>query len=517
MGMQDKDLNLNKETENIETDAPTTNKKKPIFGNFDFVYGFLLGLAVMFIVGGSTFYVYFFGIPPFINDLLVSRGAGNASMTLASASELQSGDRGYTSAVESASENSNGLVTGSLNMAAISRKLGMIQGLIDQNYLFPEDPDKAATYIYKGLLASLTAEDPYAHYYSVEEMQEINASKQSSFHGIGALVRQLEGSNEIVVTKVYEGSPADEAGLQVGDIFYKIDGIDITKMSVSYVVENLIQGEDGTSFDCTVKRYGKEVSMRISRGTVEIPRVRYGTLDEFEIELTDEQLKTLSANASASDSSLSAKDIGYIAFSAFHDAEERQTKQALDTLVDTAKIKALIIDMRGNSGGNIEVATSLIDYILPDDLTMYTEGKTEFAQGKTLLLYTRDKNGKGSEWYADDGHEIDLPIVILQNQNSASAAELFSGCLKDYDRASIVGTVSYGKGIVQTITSLKDGSAVEFTTHYYYIPSGLNIHKVGIKPDVEVSLGSNAEDYMVELKDDRQMQKAVEVLIENIR
>lgn len=531
--MQNEDINLNKETENNKTENPPKEKKKPIFGNFDFVYGFLLGLLVMFIIGGSTFYVYFFGIPPFLNDLLVNRGAGNASLTLASASELQSGDKGYALTAEGTSEgaeanNSANVIKSSLNMAAVSRKLGMLQSLIDQNYLFPEDPDKAATYIYKGLLASLSDDDPYAHYYSAKEMQESNSSQKSTYHGIGAAVQQLEGTNEIVVTKVYEGSPAEEAGLQVGDVLYRIDGIDISGMSISYVLPNLIQGEDGTTFDCVIKRDGKEISMRISRGNVEVPRVKFGTLDEIGIEIKGDPTVASSVDSlnNSSDSMspgtpskapLSAGEIGYMSFANFYEVEERQAKQALDTLVDTAKIKALIIDMRGNGGGDIEVAASLLDYILPDDLTKYTEGKSEFQQGKTLFAYTRDKNGKGKEWYAEDGHSIDIPIVVLQNQNSASAAELFSGCLKDYDRATIVGTKSYGKGIVQTITSLQDGSAIEFTTHYYYIPSGLNIHMVGITPDISVELGNQAEDYMVALKDDRQMLAAVDAILKDQR
>ncbi|WP_051671598.1 S41 family peptidase [Oribacterium sp. P6A1] len=508
--MQNEEKNQTNETENS-----TKKQKKPLFGNFDFVYGFLLGLAVMFIIGGSTFYVYFFGIPPFLNDLLVNRGAGNASLTLASASELQTGDKGYSLAAEGADAGtetggSAGVVKSSVNMAAITRKLGMLQSILDQNYLFPEDPDKAATYIYKGLLASLTDDDPYAHYYSAEEMRESKSSKQSTYHGIGAMVQQLEGTNEIVVTKVYEGSPAEEAGLQVGDVLYKVDGIDISGMSISYVLPNLIQGEDGTTFNCVVKRYGQEISMRISRGNVEVPRIRYGTLDEIGIDFKD-----LPSETSDTTSSLSPSEVGYLSFANFYDVEERQAKQALDTLVETAKIKALIIDLRGNGGGDIEVASSLLDYILPDDLTKYTDGNSGFQQGKTLFAYTRDKNGKGQEWYAGDGHEIDIPIVVLQNQNSASAAELFSGCLKDYGRATIVGTKSYGKGIVQTITSLQDGSAVEFTTHYYYIPSGQNIHRLGITPDISVELGSNAEEYMVTLSEDRQMLAAVDAIRKN--
>ncbi|SFG48376.1 S41 family peptidase [Oribacterium sp. WCC10] len=489
--MENNDINPTETNEKVNS-----KPKKPLFGNFDFVYGFILGLIIMFVIGGSTFYVYFFGFPPFINDYIIHHGTGNASMSLASISELEAGDNGHTAENGAAGEadSVSEQTAGSLKMAAVTRKLGILQTLIDQNYLFPEDADKAATYIYKGFLASLTDEDPYAHYYSAEEMNERKSQQNGTYYGIGAGVHQLEDTNEILVINIYPGSPAETAGMQIGDVLYKINGIDVSDMTLSYVVENLIQGDLGTSFECVVKRDGKEVTMRITRADVEIPRVAYGTLSEFGINATH------------------ADEIGYISFANFYSAEGKQTKAALDDLINNAHISSLIIDLRGNPGGDIEVAASLLDYILPDDLTNFTDGKSEFQQGKTLFAYTRNKLGKGQEWYAGDGHEINIPIVILQNQNSASASELFSGCLQDYGVATVVGTQSYGKGIVQSITTLQDGSAVEFTTHYYYIPSGLNIHKIGITPDVTVEMGETADEYMVSLNDDVQLQKAVSIL-----
>ena len=505
--MQNENININNTTE-----TEPTKPKKPIFGNFDFVYGFLLGLFIMFTIGGSTFYVYFFGIPPFINDYINHRGSGNAYMSLASASELKAGDNGTTESKASAetseaSSKKQEKASTSLDMAAVTRKLGILQTLIDQNYLFPEDPAKASTYIYKGLLASLTDEDPYAHYYSAEEMNQRKSQQNGTYYGIGAIVHQLEDTKESIVIEVYPGSPAEAAGMQIGDILYKVNGIDISEMDLSYVIQNMIQGDKGTSLECVVKRGDQEISMRITRGDVEIPRVTAGTLSRLNISLPEE------IQNSAGSSVLTTDDIGYLSFANFYSAEGRQAKAALDSLVNDDHIKALIVDLRGNTGGDIEVASSLLDYILPDDLTTFTEGKSEFQQGKTLFAYTRDKSGKGQEWYASDGHSIDIPIVVLQNQNSASAAELFSGCLKDYGVAQVIGTRSYGKGIVQTITTLADGSAVEFTTHYYYIPSGLNIHQVGITPDIDIDLGSNADEYMVSLEDDKQLQKAIEILV----
>jgi carboxyl-terminal processing protease len=405
-----------------------------------------------------------------------------------------------------AETDSSSIVKSSLDMAALTRKLGILQTLIDRNYLFPEDPGKAETYVYKGLLASLADEDPYAHYYSVEEMNDRKSKQNGTYYGIGAIVHQMEDTNECIVIEVYSGSPAEAAGMQIGDILYKVNGIDISEMSISYVVQNMIQGEKGTSLDCVVKRGDQEVTMRIIRDDVEVPKVTSGTLSRLGITIPDHVI------SGAGTQGLSEDDIGYMSFGSFYDTEGRQAMTALDTLIDNDHIKALIIDLRGNTGGDIEIASSLLDYILPDNLTAFTEGNKEFQQGKTLFAYTRDKNGKGQEWYAGDGHEINIPIIILQNQNSASAAELFSGCLRDYGFARVIGTTSYGKGIVQTVTTLADGSAVEFTTHYYYIPSGLNIHKVGIAPDIEIELGSTADEYMVSLEEDLQMQKAIEIL-----
>jgi len=207
------------------------------------------------------------------------------------------------------------------------------------------------------------------------------------------------------------------------------------------------------------------------------------------------------------------------------------------------KKKALIIDLRGNPGGDVEAATKLLDYFLPDHLqkpkrkdsenkTIQTENRGEsasssvlevtpnpnrqFEKDKTLLLYTEDKWGKGKDWYAKDGHEVDLPIIILMNQNSASASELFAGTMQDYDRAWVFGTLSYGKGIVQTVRSFPDGSAVEFTTHYYFTPAGRNIHKKGITPDLTVEMPEADQfTYLRDRTKDLQLRKAAESLYIN--
>ena len=253
-------------------------------------------------------------------------------------------------------------------------------------------------------------------------------------------------------------------------------------------------------------------------------------------------------------------DIGYLSLRGFY-------MEAVDSFISQyesdidGKKKALIIDLRGNPGGDVEAATKLLDYFLPDHLqkpkrkasqpsqtqenspetsnaqATGTEGSNtqyggenasasvlevtpnpnrQFDKDKTLLLYTEDKWGKGKDWYAKDGHEVDLPIIILMNQNSASASELFAGTMQDYDRAWVFGTVSYGKGIVQTVRSFPDGSAVEFTTHYYFTPAGRNIHKKGITPDLTVEMPEADQfTYLRDRTKDLQLRKAAESLYIN--
>ena len=253
-------------------------------------------------------------------------------------------------------------------------------------------------------------------------------------------------------------------------------------------------------------------------------------------------------------------DIGYLSLRGFY-------MEAVDSFISqyesdiAGKKKALIIDLRGNPGGDVEAATKLLDYFLPDHLqkpkrkdsqpsqtqenspetsntqAAGTEGSNtqyhgestspsvlevtpnpnrQFDKDKTLLLYTEDKWGKGKDWYAKDGHEVDLPIIILMNQNSASASELFAGTMQDYDRAWVFGTLSYGKGIVQTVRSFPDGSAVEFTTHYYFTPAGRNIHKKGITPDLTVEMPEADQfTYLRDRTKDLQLRKAAESLYIN--
>ena len=171
-------------------------------------------------------------------------------------------------------------------------------------------------------------------------------------------------------------------------------------------------------------------------------------------------------------------------------------------------MKQLVIDLRSNPGGILDSAVAMVDYILPDDMKNFEKG-----DGKTLIVYTADKNGDGDTYTASDGHEVDLPIAILVNENSASASEVFTGALKDYKKAVVVGTTSYGKGIVQNLIPLGDGSAIKITTAHYYTPSGFDLHGKGIAPDVEVELDENLKSQaVVTPEEDNQVQAAIQAL-----
>ena len=422
--------------------------------------------------------------------------------------------------------------------------------MLTDSYLYQENGKDAEEMIYKGFLTSLLQEDPYAAYYTKEEIEETRNRQKGIYKGIGAAVSEKEGGP--LVEYVYPGSPAEKAGLLAGDIVLKVDGISVESLSLNYIVENLIQGLAGSSLEMVVNRNGEEVTLRITRGEVVIPGSEVGDVaemlklqsgaekqNETDPQKSEEQQPDVNRDVLAK---LKPGDIGYLSLRGFY-------MEAVDSFISQyesdidGKKKALIIDLRGNPGGDVEAATKLLDYFLPDHLqkpkrkdsenkTIQTENRGEsasssamevtpnpnrqFEKDKTLLLYTEDKWGKGKDWYAKDGHEVDLPIIILMNQNSASASELFAGTMQDYDRAWVFGTQSYGKGIVQTVRSFPDGSAVEFTTHYYFTPAGRNIHKKGITPDLTVEMPEADQfTYLRDRTKDLQLRKAAESLYIN--
>ena len=512
------------ETEEAQKAEPEQHKK----GLWKGVVFFFLCFTLSFVLGALLCYFYFFGFPKRQENQAIHNGA--ASSSTLSDSNLENLE--------------------SINLPRVTEKLRKIQDLLTDSYLYQENGKDAEEMIYKGFLTSLLQEDPYAAYYTKEEIEETRNRQKGIYKGIGAAVSEKEGGP--LVEYVYPGSPAEKAGLLAGDIVLKVDGISVESLSLNYIVENLIQGLAGSSLEMVVNRNGEEVTLRITRGEVVIPGSEVGDVaemlklqsgaekqNETDPQKSEEQQPDVNRDVLAK---LKPGDIGYLSLRGFY-------MEAVDSFISQyesdidGKKKALIIDLRGNPGGDVEAATKLLDYFLPDHLqkpkrkdsenkTIQTENRGEsasssvlevtpnpnrqFEKDKTLLLYTEDKWGKGKDWYAKDGHEVDLPIIILMNQNSASASELFAGTMQDYDRAWVFGTQSYGKGIVQTVRSFPDGSAVEFTTHYYFTPAGRNIHKKGITPDLTVEMPEADQfTYLRDRTKDLQLRKAAESLYIN--
>ena len=541
------------ETEEAQKAEPEQHKK----GLWKGVVFFFLCFTLSFVLGALLCYFYFFGFPKRQENQAIHNGA--ASSSTLSDSNLENLE--------------------SINLPRVTEKLRKIQDLLTDSYLYQENGKDAEEMIYKGFLTSLLQEDPYAAYYTKEEIEETRNHQKGIYKGIGAAVSEKEGGP--LVEYVYPGSPAEKAGLLAGDVVLKVDGISVESLSLNYIVENLIQGLAGSSLEMVVNRNGEEVTLRITRGEVVIPGSEVGDVAEMlklggaeQQAVADAQSGAEQQNEATSQNggekqtdagtgvlaNLKPGDIGYLSLRGFY-------MEAVDSFISQyesdidGKKKALIIDLRGNPGGDVEAATKLLDYFLPDHLqkpkrkdsqpsqtqenspetsnaqAAGTEGSNtqyggestspsvlevtpnpnrQFDKDKTLLLYTEDKWGKGKDWYAKDGHEVDLPIIILMNQNSASASELFAGTMQDYDRAWVFGTVSYGKGIVQTVRSFPDGSAVEFTTHYYFTPAGRNIHKKGITPDLTVEMPEADQfTYLRDRTKDLQLRKAAESLYIN--
>ncbi len=361
-----------------------------------------------------------------------------------------------SSEVQLGTQNQSETVVDSLTMA----KMTMIEKLIKKNYYKDVDNEKLRDGIYRGMLASL--EDPYSEYYSKEDLKEVRESTEGIYYGIGAYVSLNNELNTCVISGVISGTPAEEANLQEGDIIYKVDGVDTTGMTTSEVV-SLIRGEELTTVDLTLIRDGEIVEVTVERRKVESPTVKYEMMEN---------------------------NIGYIQITEFDDVTTDQFTEAMAVLKGQG-MKGLILDLRSNGGGNLSTCIDIANQLLP----------------KGLIVYTEDKYGKREEYTCDGKHEFDKPLVVLVNGYSASASEILTGAIKDHRVGTIMGTTTYGKGIVQQIMSLRDGTAVKVTVSKYYTPKGHFIHETGIKPDIEVEFDSEA--YKKD-KTDNQLEAAKE-------
>jgi len=352
----------------------------------------------------------------------------------------------------------------------IQDKLGEIEGLINHCYLDEVDAEQVESYLYKGAVAGLG--DLYAAYYTAEEYQSLMDSTNGSYCGIGVEISQNMTTGIITVSKVFEGSPAMEAGLLPGDVLYKVGDMEVTGEDLTKVV-TYIKGEEFTKTSITVVREGEAdyLELQVERRTVEVPTISHEMLED----------KT-----------------GYIAISSFDDVTSEQFIEALDDL-ESQGMEALVVDLRNNGGGLVSSVCAILDRLLPEG----------------LIVYTEDKYGNREEESSDAEHYFDKPLAVLVNGNSASASEIFAGAVKDYGIGTLVGTKTFGKGIVQKIYPLSDGTAVKLTVSKYYTPKGNNIHGIGIEPDVEVELDESLKNEVVIPKEsDNQLQRALEILDE---
>ena len=339
-----------------------------------------------------------------------------------------------------------------VNFENVTKKLEQIQDIIDKKYLFEEkiDTSEEEAGIYQGFLSGLN--DPYAVYYTPDELTSFLDETNGSYCGIGALVSQNVQTGVSTIVRVFEGSPAEEAGILPGDALYKVDGTEVIGMDLSLLVNNYVKGEEGSQLTITVYRENSDEykDITLTRRPIDVQTVSGKMLDE---------------------------EIGYISVAEFDRVTADQFKSKIEELQGEG-MKRLIIDLRNNPGGEVTTVVSMADYILKDG-------------GRILTV--ANKKGTEETYDAEDGHSLEIPMVVLVNGNSASASEVFTGAMKDYGVATIVGTKTFGKGIVQTLMPLSDGSAIKLTTDHYYTPNGNDIHGKGIEPDLEVELDDESE------------------------
>ncbi|MDR1765817.1 MAG: S41 family peptidase [Lachnospiraceae bacterium] len=376
-----------------------------------------------------------------------------------------------------------------LDIDAIARKMKRIQYVIEDHFLFEEDPEKVETWIYTGMMYGL--DDPYSVYFTPEDYEALMEEAEGTYAGIGAMVSQDTQTGVMSIVRVFADCPAFEAGMLPGDILYKVDDLEVTGMDLDLVVKNNIRGRPGSTVTITVLRGDdmEEVPLTIKRRMIEVPTVEHEML---------------------------AGDVGYVSVLQFDGVTTDQFIAAVEDLQGQGMEK-LVIDLRGNPGGVLDVAVDMMAYVLPDG----------------LLIYTEDKNGLGEKYYTEggkirvsstagsvpggyprnDGHELDIPIAVLIDGSSASASEVFAGALKDYKKAVLVGTTTFGKGIVQQMVPLGDGSALKITIAHYYTPMGNDVHEKGIEPDIEVELSEELRTKaVVEHDEDNVLQAAIAAL-----
>lgn len=357
--------------------------------------------------------------------------------------------------------------TSVLNEDVIS-KVNELSAYAKVYYYNDMDLEEIRDSMYKGLVEGLN--DKYSVYYNAEDYAELMISTTGQYYGIGAGLTQNLETMVVSVTKVYAGTPSAAAGLKNDDIIITVDGVEGTSMEVSELVK-LIRGEAGTTVHLEIYRPGTDeyLEFDVERADITLPSVDYAMLEN---------------------------GIGYILIESFEKDTAHQFKTAVEELTAQG-MQAMILDVRYNPGGLVTSVAEIADAILPEG----------------LIVYIEDKAGNRQEYTSSGDTYLDIPIVLLINEDSASASEIFAGAIKDYAYGTLIGTTTFGKGIVQTIFTLQDGDAIKLTTAKYFTPNGKCIHEVGIEPDIELEYEYlNPEGTEYERQYDNQILKAIEVL-----
>lgn len=352
---------------------------------------------------------------------------------------------------------------------AVMAKMQLIEAVIDA-YYYKEDTDKQALVdgVFKGMVSSLG--DPYSEYYTAEELNDAMEGIEGIYYGIGCYVQMDINMGLPKISGIIAGTPAEEADVRENDYIYAVEGEETYGLSLSEVVAK-IKGPEGTKVKITFIRNNAYVDIEVERRRVESPTVS--------LEMSDD-------------------GIAYIQITEFDEVTIDQFTEAV-AVAKGSNMKGMILDLRGNPGGSLDAVVEVARALLPEG----------------LIVYTEDRNGKRKEYTCDGSKELDVPLVVLINSNSASASEILAGAIKDYGIGTLLGTTTFGKGIVQQPISLGDGSAVKLTVSSYFTPNGINIHGTGIEPDEVCEF--DGERYYSDEKYDNQLERAKEIVREKIQ